>query len=123
MHSIVKARPGPGAEYEMWPKPKPGLRDVLVEVEANSICGTDMHIYDWHESIRDKVKPPIVMGHEFAGKVLEAGKEVSDLREGDIVSGETHIFGGGNIGQEGRGVRLRPHWDVPYWTLQVLRRH
>jgi threonine 3-dehydrogenase len=94
MHSVVKAKPGPGAVYDTWPIPKPGLRDVLVEVEATSICGTDMHIYDWHESIRDKVKPPMVMGHEFAGKVLEAGSEVSDLREGDIVSGETHIFCG-----------------------------
>jgi len=46
-----------------------------------------MHIYDWHESIRDKVKPPMVMGHEFAGKIIEVGKEVSDLREGDIISG------------------------------------
>lgn len=94
MHSIVKAKSGPGAVYEAWPIPRPGLRDILVEVEATSICGTDMHIYDWHESIRDKVKPPMVMGHEFAGKVVEAGREVSDLREGDIVSGETHIFCG-----------------------------
>jgi len=94
MHSIVKEAPGPGAVYREWPVPKPGLQDILVEVEATSICGTDMHIYDWHESIRDKVKPPLVIGHEFAGKVLEVGKEVSELREGDIVSGETHIFCG-----------------------------
>lgn len=94
MHSVVKPSPGPGAVYKTWAEPKPGLRDVLVRVEATSICGTDMHIYDWHESIRDKVKPPMVMGHEFAGKVVEAGREVSDLREGDIVSGETHIFCG-----------------------------
>src|SRR5215831_18014822 len=94
MHSIVKETRGPGATYKEWPTPKPGLRDILVEVKATSICGTDMHIYDWHESIRAKVKTPLVIGHEFAGKVVEAGKEVSDLREGDIVSGETHIFCG-----------------------------
>ena len=94
MHSIVKEGRRPGASYKDWPVPKPGLRDILVEVQATSICGTDMHIYDWHESIRDKVKPPLVMGHEFAGRIVEAGKEVSDLREGDIVSGETHIFCG-----------------------------
>src|SRR6266705_2168504 len=94
MHAVVKASPGPGAVFEQWPTPKPGLRDILVRIEATSICGTDMHIYDWHESIRDKVKPPMVMGHEFAGKIIEVGKEVSDLREGDIVSGETHIFCG-----------------------------
>jgi len=94
MHAVVKQSPGPGAVFEQWPTPKLGLRDIFVRIEATSICGTDMHIYDWHESIRDKVKPPMVMGHEFAGKIIEVGKEVSDLREGDIVSGETHIFCG-----------------------------
>src|SRR5438874_11690958 len=92
MHAVVKTVPGPGAVYEPWPfAPKPGLRDVQVRVEATSICGTDMQIYDWHELMAKRVKPPLVMGHEFAGKVVEAGKQVSDLREGDIVSGETHI--------------------------------
>jgi len=92
MHAVVKTSPGPGAVYEPWPSPtKPGLRDILVRVEATSIRGTDMQIYDWHELMAHRVKPPLVMGHEFAGKIVEAGKEVSDLREGDIVSGETHI--------------------------------
>src|SRR5256886_2688391 len=92
MHAVVKTVPGPGAVYEPWTFAlKPGLRDIQVRVEATSICGTDMQIYDWHELMAKRVKPPLVMGHEFAGKVVEAGKEVSDLREGDIVSGETHI--------------------------------
>src|SRR5437667_12250481 len=92
MHAVVKTVPGPGSVYEPWTfAPKPGLRDVQVRVEATSICGTDMQIYDWHELMAKRVKPPLVMGHEFAGKVVEAGKQVSDLREGDIVSGETHI--------------------------------
>jgi len=92
MHAVVKTTPGPGAVYETWPSPsKPGLRDILVRVEATSICGTDLQIYDWHELMARRVKPPLVMGHEFAGKVVEVGKEVSELREGDIVSGETHI--------------------------------
>ena len=92
MHAVVKTTSAPGATYEPWPSPsKPGLRDILVRVEATSICGTDLQIYDWHELMAHRVKPPLVMGHEFAGKIVEAGKEVSDLREGDIVSGETHI--------------------------------
>ncbi len=91
MKSIVKAKPGPGAVYEDWRIPSIGMRDVLVKVEATSICGTDVQIYDWHEWVRDRVKPPFVMGHEFAGRVIEVGKEVSELREGDLVSGETHI--------------------------------
>ena len=94
MHSIVKLKPEPGAVYQEWQIPSIGLNDVLVRVEATSICGTDMQIYDWHEWVRDRVKPPFVMGHEFAGRVLEAGKEVAELREGDLVSGETHIFCG-----------------------------
>jgi len=91
MRSVVKASPGPGATYRDWPVPNPGPREILVRVEATSICGTDMQIYDWRDWVRDRVKPPFVIGHEFAGKVLEAGREVSDIREGDIVSGETHI--------------------------------
>src|SRR5213080_1315795 len=94
MHAVVKASPGPGAVFEQWPTPKLGLRDILVRIEATSICGTDMQIYDWRDWVRDRVKPPFVMGHEFAGKVVEVGPEVSDLRVGDIVSGETHIFCG-----------------------------
>src|SRR2546427_11259842 len=93
MHAVVKPSKEPGAVFETWPTPKPGLRDILVRIEATSIGGTDMHIYDWHESVRDKVKPPMGMAHEFAGKIIEVGKEVSDLREGDVVCRETHIFG------------------------------
>src|SRR5437879_13216812 len=92
MDSIVKLKPGPGAVYQEWPVPSIGLNDVLVRVEATSICGTDMQIYDWHEWVRDRVKPPFVMGHEFAGRVLEAGKEVEALIEGDLVRGETPIL-------------------------------
>ena len=77
MHAVVKTVPGPGAVYEPWAfAPKPALRDIQVRVEATSICGTDMQIYDWHELMAKRVKPPLVMGHEFAGKVVEAGKEV-----------------------------------------------
>lgn len=94
MQAIVKPSAGPGAVLEPWTPAKTGLRDVTVKVEATSICGTDMQIFDWQDWVRDRVKPPFVMGHEFAGKIVEAGKEVSDLREGDIVSGETHIYCG-----------------------------
>lgn len=94
VQAVVKSSPGPGAILEPWTPAKTGLRDVTVKVEATSICGTDMQIYDWHDWVRERVKPPFVMGHEFAGKIVEAGKEVSNLREGDIVSGETHIYCG-----------------------------
>src|SRR5437588_7318915 len=76
MHAVVKTVPGPGTVYEPWTfAPKPGLRDIQVRVEATSICGTDMQIYDWHELMAKRVKPPLVMGHEFAGKVVERSEE------------------------------------------------
>src|SRR5438132_9836790 len=66
MHAVVKTVPGPGAVYEPWTfAARPGLRDIQVRVEATSICGTDMQIYDWHELMAKRVKPPLVMGHEF----------------------------------------------------------
>src|SRR6266487_2790130 len=72
MHAVVKTVPGSGAVYEPWAFAlKPGLRDIQVRVEATSICGTDMQIYDWHELMAKRVKPPLVMGHEFAGKAVE----------------------------------------------------
>ncbi len=73
--------------------PEPVIKkdEVLVRVKATSICGTDVHIYDWNEWAAAKVKPPLVMGHEFAGEVVELGKDVKGLVVGDSVSGETHI--------------------------------
>jgi len=88
MHAVVKTVPGPGAVYEPWTfAARPGLRDIQVRVEATSICGTDMQIYDWHELMAKRVKPPLVMGHEFAGKVSD--REWAYLRE-DAPSGGRH---------------------------------
>ncbi len=94
MHSVAKATGGPGAAYEKWPVPNPGPHEVLVRIEATSICGTDVQIYDWQDWVSERAKPPFIMGHEFAGRVVEVGKEVSEVREGDLVSGETHIYCG-----------------------------
>lgn len=94
IRSVVKSTPGPGAMLEPWTQPKLGNHDVMVKVQAASICGTDLQIFEWSNWVQDRVKPPFVMGHEFAGKIVETGKEVADLREGDFVSGETHIYCG-----------------------------
>src|SRR6266571_4036083 len=105
MHAVVKPSKEPGAVFETWPTPKPGLRDILVRIEATSICGTDMHIYDWHESIRVKVKPPMVMGHEFAGKIIEVasaqeplGNAVHAASAAEISGNTVAVFGCGPIG-------------------------
>ncbi|MDG6939697.1 MAG: L-threonine 3-dehydrogenase [Nitrososphaerota archaeon] len=71
--------------------PRISPRQVLVRVMATSICGTDVHVYDFDEWAGSRVKPPFVMGHEFSGEVVEAGRDVATLSVGDHVSGETHI--------------------------------
>jgi threonine 3-dehydrogenase len=91
MRAVVKARPTPGAEMEMVDIPQVGPREVLVRVKATSICGTDLHIYNWDPWARSRIKPPMVIGHEFAGEIVELGDGVATLELGDYVSAETHI--------------------------------
>jgi threonine 3-dehydrogenase len=64
---------------------------VLVQVKAASICGTDMHIYEWDAWAQSRVRTPRIFGHEFAGEVVEVGDEVVELVPGDFVAAETHI--------------------------------
>lgn len=93
MRGICKTAPGPGAEYrEDIPIPRLTGGDVLVKIHATAICGTDVHIYDWNEYARKRMKDfPIVFGHETAGEVVEAGEGAGGLHIGDRVSVETHI--------------------------------
>ena len=92
MNAFVKKEPKYGGCYEQIPFPKPGGGEVLLKIEAVAICGTDIHIYAWNNWAQSAVKNfPLVMGHEFVGKVVEVGKDTRHLKAGDIVSGETHI--------------------------------
>lgn len=91
MSAVIKTVPQPGAEWKTMPIPRPGPREVLVKVLAASICGTDLHIYEWNEWAAHRVKTPQIMGHELAGEVVEVGREVSSVRVGDFVTAETHI--------------------------------
>lgn len=91
MRAIMKTRPGPGFEMVRIPIPEPGPRDVLIKVKATSICGTDRHIYHWNAWAAGRIKPPLVIGHEVAGHVVQVGRDVTLLREGDFVSAESHI--------------------------------
>ncbi|SCY94915.1 L-threonine 3-dehydrogenase [Alkaliphilus peptidifermentans] len=94
MKVIIKAEAGEGAELSEMKIPQIGPKDVLVKVLATSICGTDYHIYSWDEWSKKRIKPPYVMGHEFAGEVIEIGKDVTAIKVGDIISAETHIVCG-----------------------------
>lgn len=71
--------------------PQVGPRDVLIQVRAASVCGTDYHIYSWDPWSAGRVRPPLTVGHEVAGEVVAAGREVTACRPGDYVSAETHI--------------------------------
>jgi len=91
MGAVVKSRPAPGADWLQVPVPKVGPEEVLIQVRAASICGTDLHIYQWDDWASGRVRTPQVMGHETAGDVVEIGDKVSTIRVGDYVSVETHI--------------------------------
>ncbi|MCX6777664.1 MAG: L-threonine 3-dehydrogenase [Candidatus Micrarchaeota archaeon] len=94
MRAIFKEKPAPGLVMKQADVPTPGPRDVLVKILAASICGTDVHIYDWDEWSQKRVPPPIIIGHEFCGKVIEKGRDVTSLEIGDLISGETHLYCG-----------------------------
>lgn len=71
-----------------------GINDVLIRVLRTGICGTDLHIYNWDEWAQKTIPVPLVIGHEFVGKVTEVGSNVADFKPGDIVSGEGHVVCG-----------------------------
>ncbi len=92
MKAILKEKPEPGAVVKDIPVPKPGPQEVLIRVMVGAICGSDVHIYEWDSWAQFVVpKLPQVLGHEFAGEVVEVGKEVHHLKPGDHIAGETHI--------------------------------
>jgi threonine 3-dehydrogenase len=91
LKAIVKTEAGPGATMRDVPEPIITKSDqILVKVQATSICGTDFHIYNWDAWSSQRVKPPRIMGHEFAGEVVAVGSDVQLLKVGDHVSGESH---------------------------------
>src|SRR6266480_7869829 len=91
MVAIVKPEPRPGAEVREVPKPQFGPRDVLVKVKVASVCGTDLHIYNWDQWAQNRIHPPLVPGHEFCGHIAAIGDEVTTVKEGDFVSAEMHV--------------------------------
>ncbi len=95
MKCIVKARPEKGGlSFEEREIPKPGFGEVLIKNKAVGICGTDLHIYNWDAWSQKNVPVPLVIGHEFVGRVVEVGANVKDFYAGEIVSGEGHVVCG-----------------------------
>ena len=91
MTAVVKATASPGAGLEQVPIPEPTGKDVLIEVDASSICGTDVHIYDWNDWAKRHIHPPRVFGHEMSGRIVAIGDGVKDIKPGAFVAVETHI--------------------------------
>ena len=91
MQAVVKATAAPGAEIREVPIPQFGRSDVLVKVNVASICGTDLHIYEWDRWAQRRIHPPLIPGHEFCGEVVAYGDEVTSVKEGDFVSAEMHV--------------------------------
>ncbi len=94
MQAVAKTKPEAGAELVKWDTPTPGPGEVLIRVSAASVCGTDIHIYNWDEWARPRIRIPQILGHEHAGYVESVGPAVRHVKPGDYVTAETHIFCG-----------------------------
>lgn len=93
MLAVLKEKPEAGVVIKKVPIPKPQKDEVLVKVKAASICGTDISIYDWTPWAAGHITPPIVIGHEVVGEVIEVNSDqAKSISKGDLVSSETHIF-------------------------------
>ncbi len=92
MRALAKVAAGPGLELIDRPAPEPGEGEVLLRVDAASICGTDHHLFTWDEWAAENLVPPRVLGHELAGTVIGVGRGVTRVREGDLVGVESHLF-------------------------------
>ena len=94
MKALVKEKREKGLWLKDVPLPEVGANDVLVKVLRTGICGTDVHIYNWDAWAQKTIPVPMVVGHEFVGRIEAVGGNVHDFQIGDIVSGEGHVVCG-----------------------------
>ena len=94
MYALVKSKPEKGLWLEKVPVPEMGRNDVLVKIKKTSICGTDVHIYNWDVWAQKTIPVPIIIGHEFVGEIAAIGENVQDFTVGERVSGEGHLVCG-----------------------------
>ncbi|MFI6857612.1 zinc-dependent alcohol dehydrogenase family protein [Streptomyces sp. NPDC050416] len=87
MKAAVITQPG-SVEIATVDDPAPGPREVVVEVAATGLCGTDLHILQGEFA----PKLPIIPGHEFAGEVVALGSEVTELALGDQVAVDPSLY-------------------------------
>lgn len=94
MQAVVKSRAEPGLELQHVPVPEAGINDVLIRILKTSVCGTDVHIYNWDAWSQKTIPVPMVIGHEFVGVVERTGSNVQGFASGDLVTGEGHLVCG-----------------------------
>lgn len=93
MKALVKARPEVGLWLEHRPVPEIGPDDVLIRIRKTGICGTDVHIWNWDDWAAKTVPVGLITGHEFAGEIVDMGRDVEGLSIGQRCSGEGHLIG------------------------------
>src|SRR3982751_1195958 len=94
MLALVKKEARPGLWLDKVAVPRIGINDVLIKVLRTGICGTDVHIYEWDAWAQKTIPVPMVVGHEFVGRIVAVGANVKDFHVDEIVSGEGHVVCG-----------------------------
>jgi threonine 3-dehydrogenase len=97
MRALVKETAGPGIVLREVPVPACGPSEALIRVHYAGVCGTDLHIWEWDSWASKRLKPPVIVGHEFAGEITQLGSEAGAaglLTIGDLVTAEGHIVCG-----------------------------
>jgi threonine 3-dehydrogenase len=97
MRALVKESAGPGIVLRQVPIPPFGPTEALIKVQYAGVCGTDLHIWEWDSWASKRIKPPVIVGHEFAGAITDLGVEAGAsglLAVGDLVTAEGHIVCG-----------------------------
>lgn len=91
MRALRKLGPEAGFSLDEVPVPAISPSDVLIQVKKAGICGTDQHIYRWDHWAERRIKPPLIVGHEFMGRVAAVGSAVRGFAAGERVSAEGHV--------------------------------
>ena len=94
MDAIIKPARQKGLELVQKEIPKINYGEALIKIHYTAICGTDVHIYDWNEWAQNSINPPLTIGHEFVGEIVEIKGYSDNFKVGDIVSAEGHVVCG-----------------------------